>query len=132
MRAVLQAGVWLAMAAPLGAAHAQAQGAPPPASAAPAVRVAHAARLTGSIHLDGQLDEPAWQTAPVSGGFIQSYPSPNQPAPDPTEVRVLYDDKALYVGIRMFDSHPDSIAAQLARRDASGIYSDWIHVIIDS
>ena len=29
-------------------------------------------------------------------------------------------------------THPDSIAAQLARRDASGIFSDWIHVIIDS
>ena len=129
MRAGLQAGVCLAMAAPLGAAHAQAQGAPPPA---PAARVAHAVRLTGSIHLDGQLDEPGWQAASVSGGFIQSYPNPNQPAPDPTEVRVLYDDKAIYLGLRMFDSHPDSIAAQLARRDASGIYSDWIHVIIDS
>ena len=32
----------------------------------------------------------------------------------------------------MHDSHPDSIAAQLARRDASGIFSDWVHVIIDS
>ena len=32
----------------------------------------------------------------------------------------------------MFDSHPDSIAAQLARRDATGIYSDWVHLIIDS
>ena len=51
---------------------------------------------------------------------------------DPTEVRILYDDAALYVGVRMRDSHPDSIAAQLARRDASGIFSDWVHVIIDS
>ncbi len=32
----------------------------------------------------------------------------------------------------MFDSRPDSIAAQLARRDASGIYSDWLHVMVDS
>jgi len=32
----------------------------------------------------------------------------------------------------MFDAHPDSIAAQLARRDASGIYSDWVHVMVDS
>ena len=32
----------------------------------------------------------------------------------------------------MRDAHPDSIAAQLARRDASGIYSDWVHLIIDS
>ena len=51
---------------------------------------------------------------------------------DSTTVRVLYDDDALYVGVRMYAAHPDSIAAQLARRDASGIYSDWLHVIVDS
>jgi hypothetical protein len=32
----------------------------------------------------------------------------------------------------MYDTRPDSVAAQLARRDASGIYSDWLHVLIDS
>ena len=52
-------------------------------------------------------------------GFMQSYPKAGEKAPDQTEVRVLYDDAALYVGIRMFDAHPDSIAAQLARRDAA-------------
>jgi Domain of unknown function (DUF5916)/Carbohydrate family 9 binding domain-like len=95
-------------------------------------RVAHAVRRTGEINLDGKLDEAAWQSAPPSGDFIQSYPKPGDRAPDQTEVRVLYDDEALYVGIRMYDAHPDSIAAQLARRDASGIYSDWVHLIIDS
>jgi len=95
-------------------------------------RVAVAARRTGEIHLDGRLDEQAWQEAQPAGGFIQSYPKAGAKAPDPTEVRILYDDAALYVGIRLFDQHPDSIAAQLARRDASGIYSDWAHLIIDS
>jgi hypothetical protein len=47
-------------------------------------------------------------------------------------IRVLYGSDALYIGARMYDTHPDSIAAQLARRDASGIYSDWLHVMIDS
>lgn len=83
--------------------------------------------------LDAKLDEPAWQRAPVARDqFTQSWPNPGKPGTDPTEVRVLYDDDAIYVGLRMFDSHPDSIAAQLARRDAGGIYSDWAHVIIDS
>ena len=63
--------------------------------------------------------------------FTQSYPNPGR-TDSTTQVRVLYDDDALYVGIRMFDMHPDSIAAQLARRDATGIYSDWVHLIIDS
>ena len=95
-------------------------------------RVAHAVRLTGSIKLDGHLDDPAWAEAPVATGFIQSYPKPNAPSVDATEVRILYDDAALYVGVRMFDSHADSIAAPLARRDASGLYSDELHVMIDS
>ncbi|HEX2095395.1 MAG TPA: DUF5916 domain-containing protein, partial [Longimicrobiaceae bacterium] len=41
-------------------------------------------------------------------------------------------DDAVYVAMRMLDPHPDSIAAQLSRRDASGVYSDWAHVLIDS
>jgi Domain of unknown function (DUF5916)/Carbohydrate family 9 binding domain-like len=95
-------------------------------------RVVTAARRVGEIVLDGKLDEAAWQAATPSGGFMQSYPKPDAAPTDPTEFRVLYDDAALYVGIRMNDAHPDSIAAQLARRDASGIYSDWVHLIIDS
>ena len=86
----------------------------------------------GSIVLDARLDEEAWLNAPPSPAFTQSYPNPGQPATDSMDVRVLYDDAAIYVGVRMYDAHPDSIAAQLARRDASGIYSDWLHVIIDS
>ena len=91
-----------------------------------------ASRLTGTINIDGKLDEPAWAAATPSSDFTQSYPNVGAKPTDPTEVRVLYDDDALYVGVRMFDAHPDSIAAQLARRDASGIYSDWLHVIVDS
>src|SRR5437016_7410211 len=105
---------------------------PTNAAATGAVRTMRASRLTGAINIDGKLDEPAWAAATPSSDFTQSYPKVGAKPIDPTEVRVLYDDDALYVGVRMFDSHPDSIAAQLARRDASGIYSDWLHVIIDS
>jgi hypothetical protein len=96
------------------------------------VRVMRASRSTGAINIDGKLNEPAWAAATPSGNFTQSYPKIGAPPTDPTEVRILYDDDALYVGVRMFDAHPDSIAAQLARRDASGIYSDWLHVVIDT
>jgi Domain of unknown function (DUF5916)/Carbohydrate family 9 binding domain-like len=93
-------------------------------------RALHAVRATGSIRVDGVLDEPDWQRAIVAGGFTQSYPAPGAAPADSTLVRVLFDDNALYVGVRLFDSDPSKIAAQLARRDASGIYSDWVHVII--
>ena len=48
-----------------------------------------------------------------------------------TEVHVLYGDDAVYVGIRAFDTAPDSIVAQLARRDERP-HSDWLEVVIDS
>ncbi|MDB4949083.1 MAG: hypothetical protein JWM27_1732, partial [Gemmatimonadetes bacterium] len=94
----------------------------------PSVRAARAS----AMHLDGRLDEAAWAGAEVAGGFVQQRPNSGAAATERTEVRVLYDDQAVYVGARMWDTHPDSIAAQLARRDASGIYSDWFHVVIDS
>ncbi len=89
-----------------------------------------AVRTTGPIHLDGVLDEPAWANAPVADHFMESFPNSKEIPPDRTEVRVLYDNEALYVGVRMYDSQPKLIAAQLARRDAVGIYSDWIHVMV--
>ena len=93
-----------------------------------------AARREGAVLLDGKLDEAAWQKAAAFSDFTEAFPNPGKAATDVnrTEVRVLYDDDAVYVGVRMFDPHPDSIAAQLARRDANGIYSDWCRVIIDS
>ena len=97
-----------------------------------AVKSIRAARAEITIRPDGKLDEPAWETAPVSSEFTQSWPKAGEAPTQKTELRVLYDDDALYVGIRMFDTKPDSIAAQLARRDASGIYSDWAHLVVDS
>jgi hypothetical protein len=92
---------------------------------------ATAIRRDGPVLIDGRLDEAAWDKAPVARNFTQSYPNVGRPDTT-TQVRVLYDDDALYVGVKSLDAHPDSIVGQLARRDASGIYSDWIHVIIDS
>jgi hypothetical protein len=91
-----------------------------------------ARRAPSRIDIDGKLNEPAWAAAVPSGDFTESYPKVGGKPRDPTEVRVLFDDDALYVGVRMFDARPDSIAAQLARRDATGIYSDWLHVMVDS
>ena len=135
IRSAIRAASLAAIAsAPFWAAPAAAQGATAPPAAARAMRTTQAMRLpSGSgIHVDGKLDEGAWASAPVTGDFTQSWPKTGDPATEKTEVRVLYDDDALYVGVRAFDAHPDSIASQLARRDATGIYSDWIHLLVDS
>jgi hypothetical protein len=90
-----------------------------------------AARRTHPVHLDGVLDEPDWALAGVATSFTQRFPDPGKPATFQTEVRILYDADAIYVGARMFDPHPDSIVAPMARRDPQDIYSDWFDVIFD-
>lgn len=77
----------------------------------------HAVRTTGTIALDGILSENAWSTAQPVTNFTQREPIEGAGATERTEVRILYDDDALYVGARLFDSRPDSVRAQVARRD---------------
>src|SRR5262245_5142654 len=55
-----------------------------------------ATRATGPISINGILDEPAWVNAPVAHDFIQNDPREGEPATFDTEVRVLYDDQAIY------------------------------------
>jgi hypothetical protein len=135
MRPPLVLALYLVVHPVVGAAQQQPPVATPAATSSGPPRSIRAVRRTAPVVIDGKLDEGAWAAAEPSSAMVQSYPKPGAVAPDQTEVRVLYDADALYVGIRMFDAHPDSIAAGLARRDATaatGIYSDWVHLIIDS
>lgn len=89
-----------------------------------------AVRHAGGIGLDGRLDEAAWLSAPPISGFVQSDPVQGAAPTERTEVRVVFDDDALYVGARMYDSAPDSIVARLGRRDAQ-LESDYFTLYID-
>lgn len=94
-------------------------------------RVEARAVLAEPPRLDGVLDDAAWQLAEPATDFVQMRPNPGAPSTRPAEARVVYDASAIYVAMRMYD-HPDSVVSQLARRDASGVYTDWAHVMIDS
>jgi uncharacterized protein DUF5916/cellulose/xylan binding protein with CBM9 domain len=98
----------------------------------PPLPTSHAVRLSGSIRLDGKIDEPAWRDAPVTDQFTQIDPDEGKPATQRTEVRVLYDDEALYVAYRLHDTEPHRIIARLGRRDGSLGDSDWVGLMIDS
>lgn len=82
--------------------------------------------------LDGRLDDPVWASADVATDFRQFEPSPGACATERTEARVFVNGEALYVAMRMFDPHPDSIRAQFLRRDDGGPSADWAAVILDS
>ncbi len=99
--------------------------------AADALRRVRAARRAGDIAIDGQLDEAAWFAAGAATGFWQREPHEGQPVEHETEFRVLYDDAALYIGVRAADDEPHKVRGLLTRRDTDSS-SDWILVGIDS
>ncbi len=91
---------------------------------------AEATRTTDEMHIDGRLDEQAWQTAVPAGDFIIYNPHNGTPSSYRTEVFLLYDDDALYIGALMHDSSPDSIFAELGQRDEGDINADhfWVEI----
>ena len=95
-------------------------------------RAVQASRVgSDAIALDGVLSEAGWSTASPVSDFTQREPDEGAAATERTEVRVLYDDDALYVGARMYDRSPDSVMAQLARRDRI-VSADRFIVFLDS
>lgn len=79
-----------------------------------------AVRCTVPPRIDGDLGDVAWLEAPVATGFIVDRPVPGKPAAFATEVRMLYDDEAVYIAFMNHDPEPDSILAQLSGRDNQG------------
>jgi hypothetical protein len=95
-----------------------------------AIPSARAVERSGTIDIDGRLLEDGWLLAPIATGFVQLEPIEGAPAEEQTEVRVLFDEAAVYVAARMYDSEPASIADQLVRRDSPGQY-DRFEVAFD-
>ena len=91
---------------------------------------ATAVRIPGSIRVDGRLDDAGWVDAPPISHFTQVDPAEGEPATEPTEVRIVYDAEALYVGAKLYDS--GEVRTRLARRDAPVPDSDLFSVFIDS
>ena len=89
-----------------------------------------AGQRTSEIHLDGVLDDAAWATVTPTSGFVQREPVEGTAAEEDTEVRVLLDDQAVWIGLRMHDRRPETIARQLYRRDGRG-QADYVEVAID-
>ena len=90
-----------------------------------------ATRRNGPVSIDGRLDEAAWQAATPVTDFRQYDPNEGQAPTEKTEARILVDDDAIYIGVRLFDSQPKLIQSQLARRDES-IEGDIVEVTLDS
>jgi hypothetical protein len=82
--------------------------------------------------IDGKLNDPIWATVTPERGFRRDVPSDGNPATQETEVRIVYDRDALYVGARMVDDRPDLISRRLNRRDSFGAFNDVFFILLDS
>lgn len=96
-----------------------------------AVATATAVRTVQPPRIDGRAGDDAWRTAPTMSGFRMFEPRVDEEPRFQTEFQVAYDDRNLYVLVRLFDPHPDSIMHALSRRDVRGP-SDQVKLLIDS
>ena len=103
----------------------------PAAAAAQDTTTLRVTTATGSMRIDGRLDEPAWAAADSIADLRQREPSVGATASERTVVKVLRDDMALYIGIRAYDGDPLRIRANQLRRDANLSSDDNVQFLID-
>ncbi|MGQ0712838.1 MAG: DUF5916 domain-containing protein [Gemmatimonadaceae bacterium] len=104
------------------------QGQPPTAQT---TLSATAVRAAAPPQIDGLDNDAVWRQAPKYAEFRQFEPKVDIDPSFRTEFRAAYDERNLYVFVRMFDPHPDSIMRALSRRDVRGP-SDQVKLLIDS
>jgi hypothetical protein len=79
--------------------------------------VLHAVKATDKIMLDGILNEQTWANAVPANDFTQRDPEEGKEASERTEMRVAFDQSAIYFGVQLFDKEPKKIVSRLSRRD---------------
>mgnify|MGYP001430039234 FL=1 len=106
--------------------------APTALSAQDSARVARTARIATAPQVDGRLDEAVWREAQPLTDFVQRDPSEGAPSTERTEVRILTDGEALYIGAWLFDRDPAAIVSGERVRDADLTNSDHFSIILDT
>jgi hypothetical protein len=81
------------------------------------VHVVNAFPVSGRIVLDGILNDEGWADVVPETEFTQRDPDEGEPATERTELRIVFDDSAIYFGVRLFDTEPAKIVRRLSRRD---------------
>jgi len=97
----------------------------------PRAAVLQAVRVSKPPVIDGQLNDEAWSLASPAGGFTQQDPDEGRPATEDTDIRIVFDDAAIYIGARMFDREAGRIAHRLSSRDVDAD-ADFIAVYLDT
>ncbi len=80
-------------------------------------KVLEAIKIKKAPKIDGVLNDEAWKNIPIATDFIQFEPYNGKTATFDTEVKVIYNDEAIFIAAIMYDSYPDSILLELGKRD---------------
>lgn len=94
-------------------------------------KTADIVHLEGPPVLDGKLDDAVWARATVIKDLHQIQPNEFESPSERTEFYMYYDDEALYVGARVWDSQPDEITARVLRQGAGIRFEDRVAVVLD-
>jgi hypothetical protein len=96
-------------------------------------KILPAQKTTSPFVIDGKLNDSAWSQAPVGKNFRMLIPGNGDPIPPDfkTELKVLYSDEALYLGLTLYDPHPDSILTQLTERDTYNENCDYVLISVN-
>jgi hypothetical protein len=88
--------------------------------------------IPGDVTVDGKLDEEIWKTVPIATDFVMFEPDNGKPIPEnkKTEVKVLYDNDAIYIGALLYDNEPNKILKEITQRDDTGT-SDVFGIFIN-
>ncbi|MEN8122801.1 MAG: DUF5916 domain-containing protein, partial [Bacteroidota bacterium] len=99
-------------------------------SAQDSIKKISTVRISNPPKIDAVLDDDCWKNVPIAKDFVQLRPYNGKKASLSSEVKIVYDDKAIYIAAMLLDNHPDSIMKQYTPRDGFGS-SDMFGVYID-
>ena len=80
-------------------------------------RTVTAVEIRGAITMDGALDEEAWRAAEPATGFVQAEPHEGEPATERTDVRLVFDRDAIYIGVACRNAAPGGAIVNDIRKD---------------
>ena len=118
----------LALVSPLGL-QGQKKTLMPPAGASLSAVAVH---VTTAPEIDGVMDEAFWESIHPITEFVQRVPVEGGPPSERTEVRIAYDQEAIYFGLTMYDYEPDLIRSSILVREGRISQDDNVWIGLDT
>jgi hypothetical protein len=90
-------------------------------------------RITTPPRIDGEIEDDVWKGLTVATDYTMSDPVEGDKPTYRTEVKIAYDNTAIYICAQMFDPHSDSIFHELGNRDeGNSLRADNIRIGFDT